>query len=398
MSTHFDIVIVGAGMVGLALANRLSRLESEPSIALLSAEAASVSNSEWDPRVVALSPSSRELLEACEAWQSIEQQRLCPYQRMYVWDGEGTAKVEFEAEHVHADALGYIVENRVVCAALESALYGQSRVKVIEGARVEQLDQESECSYLTCADGRQFSAQLVLAADGANSSLRALLDLPTREWDYQHTAIVTTIGLERRHEFCAWQRFSSDGPLAFLPLDTGEGHTASIVWSLNTDRAEQVLALDDEAFASALEREIESRFGKLSVLDKRYGIPLRQRHAKRYVRPGFALLGDAAHTIHPLAGQGVNLGFYDVHCLSEEVARAGKRNIPLYDYSIVQRYERQRQVHNLAAMATMEGFKRLFASDSLILRSLRNEGMAFVDRSKLLKRSFANLAAGKAIF
>ena len=215
----------------------------------------------------------------------------------------------------------------------------------------------------------------MIAADGANSAVRRLAGCATREWDYLHHAIVTSVRCEQPHHRTAWQRFTDDGPLAFLPLDRqGDEHWCSIVWSTTPEQATRLMALDDEAFRVELGKAFEHRLGRVEAADPRLCIPLRQRHAKRYVEPGLALIGDAAHTIHPLAGQGVNLGFLDAAVLAEVLLHAHGRGERLADERVLSRFERRRMPHNLGMMAAMEGFQRLFQADPLPLRWLRNAG------------------------
>jgi len=236
---------------------------------------------------------------------------------------------------------------------------------------------------------------LVVAADGANSAVRRLTGCQTREWDYLHQAIVTSVRCSEPHQATAWQRFTDEGPLAFLPLARDDGqHWCSIVWSTTPEQAEQAMAMDDEAFCQALGRAFEGRLGEVLEADPRVCVPLRQRHAKRYVDEGLALIGDAAHVIHPLAGQGVNLGFLDAAVLAEELGRACERGERLADVKVLSRYERRRMPHNLALMAAMEGFERLFQANPLPLRWLRNSGLKIVEQMPEAKALFVRQALG----
>ena len=212
---------------------------------------------------------------------------------------------------------------------------------------------------------------------------------------YLHHAIVTSVRCGEAHRATAWQRFTDEGPLAFLPLGERDGeHWCSIVWSTTPEQATGLMALDDQAFSIALGQAFEHRLGQVLHVDRRLCIPLRQRHAKRYVEPGLALIGDAAHTIHPLAGQGVNLGFLDAAVLAEVLAQAAARGERLADERVLSRYERRRMPHNLAMMAAMEGFQRLFQSDSLTLRLARNAGLDLVDGLEDAKALFVRQALG----
>ncbi|WP_371370116.1 2-octaprenyl-3-methyl-6-methoxy-1,4-benzoquinol hydroxylase [Pseudomonas sp. QL9] len=393
---HADLVIVGAGMVGSALALALQGSGLE--ILLVDGSPLSVKpydrNARFEPRVSALSEASRRILQRLHAWDGILARRAEAYRDMHVWDGSGTGQVHFSAASVHADVLGHIVENRVVQDALMERLH-DSTIGLLPNARLEQLRHSGDDWLLTLADGRQIRTPLVIAADGANSAVRRLAGCATREWDYLHHAIVTSVRCEQAHQATAWQRFTDDGPLAFLPLSRdGDARWCSIVWSTTPEEAEKLMALDDEGFCVALGRAFEQRLGEVEHVDPRLCIPLRQRHAKRYVEPGLALIGDAAHTIHPLAGQGVNLGFLDAAVLAEVLLHAHARGESIADERVLSRFERRRMPHNLAMMAAMEGFQRLFQADPLGVRWLRNAGLRLVDRHHEAKGLFVRQALG----
>ena len=393
-----DLIIVGAGMVGSALALALEHsgleilvVDGGPlSVRPFAAEGA------FEPRVSALSAASQRILERLGVWDGIVARRVSPYRDMRVWDGSGTGSVHFSAASVHAEVLGHIVENRVVQDALLDRLH-DSQIGLLGSARLEQLRRSGDGWLLTLADGRELRAPLLVAADGANSAVRRLAGCATREWDYLHHAIVTSVRCERAHQATAWQRFTDDGPLAFLPLARqGDEHWCSIVWSTVPAEAERLMALDDEAFRHELGKAFEWRLGQVTAVDPRICIPLRQRHAKRYVESGLALIGDAAHSIHPLAGQGVNLGFLDAAVLAEVLLHALQRGEQANDVRVLSRYERRRMPHNLAMMAAMEGFERLFQADPLPLRLLRNSGLNWVDELPDAKALFVRRALGLA--
>ena len=392
-----DLIIVGAGMVGSALA--LALQNSGLQILLLDGGPLSVKpfdqSAAFEPRVSALSAASQRILERLGAWDGIAARRTSPYGEMQVWDGSGTGQVHFSAASVHAEVLGHIVENRVVQDGLLDALY-EADLGLLPGARLEQLRRSGDDWLLTLSDGRELRAPLVIAADGANSAVRRLAGCATREWDYLHHAIVTSVRCRKPHQQTAWQRFTDDGPLAFLPLAKADDaeHWCSIVWSTTPAEAKRLMALDDAAFCHELGKAFEWRLGEVLESDPRHCIPLRQRHAKRYVEPGLALIGDAAHTIHPLAGQGVNLGFLDAAVLAEVLLHALERGENLADSKVLGRFERRRMPHNLAMMAAMEGFERLFQADPLPLRWLRNSGLNLVDGANEAKALFVRQALG----
>lgn len=395
METRADVLIVGAGMVGsaLALALRGSGLD----ILVLDGSPLSVKpfdpQSAFEPRVSALSAASQRILQRLDVWEGIAARRVSPYGEMQVWDGSGTGQIHFSASSVHADVLGHIVENRVVQDALLEQLH-DSDIGLLANARLEQMRRSGDDWLLTLADGRRLRAPLVVAADGANSAVRRLTGTATREWDYLHHAIVTSVRTVDAHRKTAWQRFTDDGPLAFLPLQREGENWCSIVWSVTPTEAERLMALDDDVFCRELERAFEGRLGHVLAADPRLCVPLRQRHAKRYVAEGLALIGDAAHVIHPLAGQGVNLGFLDAAVLSEVLLHASERGERLADVRVLSRFERRRMPHNLALMAAMEGFERLFQADRLPLRWLRNAGLKVVDQLPEAKAMFVRQALG----
>ncbi len=396
MDMRADLLIVGAGMVGSALA--LALQHSGLDILLLDGSPLSVqrfdSDAPFEPRVSALSAASQRILERLGAWQGIAERRASPYSDMHVWDGSGTGQIHFSAASVHAEVLGHIVENRVVQDALLERLH-DCDIGLLANARLERMRRSGDEWLLTLADGRNLRAPLVIAADGANSAVRRLTGCETREWDYLHHAIVTSVRCSEPHQNTAWQRFTDDGPLAFLPLvRDGQQDWCSIVWSTTPEQADTLMALPDEAFCAELERAFEGRLGQVLAADPRVCVPLRQRHAKRYVAEGLALIGDAAHTIHPLAGQGVNLGFLDAAVLAEELQHACERGERLADVRVLSRFERRRMPHNLALMAAMEGFERLFQADPLPLRWLRNSGLKWVEQMPEAKALFVRQALG----
>jgi len=392
-----DLIIVGAGMVGSTLALALEN--SGLTIKLIDAgpleSQAFALADPFEPRVSALSAASQRILERVGAWSGIVDRRASPYTDMHVWDGSGTGHVHFSAASVHAEVLGHIVENRVVQDALLDALKARDVVELIAGTRLEHLREDESGWTLTLADGQELSTRLLIAADGANSMVRHLAGCETREWDYLHHAIVTSVRCAEPNQQTAWQRFTDDGPLAFLPLQReGDDHWCSIVWSVTEDEAQRLMALNDVAFRQALGRAFEYRLGEVLEADPRLSIPLRQRHAKRYVKSGLALIGDAAHTIHPLAGQGVNLGLLDAAVLAEVLLAASARGAQLGDPRVLGRFERRRMPHNLAMMAAMEGFERLFQADPLPLRWLRNAGLKGVQALPEAKAMFVRQALG----
>ncbi len=400
---NFDLTIAGAGMVGATLAVLVSQLQPTRRIALvdpmgLQSQFKGVSD-QFDPRVVALNAQSLAILASIGCWDTIKNLRATPYRAMKVWDGEGTAAIEFDARDVHADHLGYIVENSALRSVLHQALSQCPNVEVLPDS-VEECHSEASGISVKLASGDGMLTPLLVGADGAHSKVRQLTGFDTREWHYGQSAIVTTVKTEYSHQNIAWQRFTDNGPLAFLPLanaDQKDSHWCSIVWSIDDRALTSVKDLETPAFCQALTRAFEGRLGQVEWADKRVVLPLKQRHVTQYYRHNVALVGDAAHTIHPLAGQGVNLGLRDVSVLAQELKRAHVRGVSLHECATLKRYQRRVQTHNLLAMGVMEGFKRLYHTQNPWWRVMRNWGLQRVQNTPLAKRELIRLAMGQTV-
>ena len=395
---QIDIVIVGAGMVGSTLA--LALKDSGLSIVILESNAKSYKVFEpetpFEARVSAISLASQHVLQHVNAWSGILARRVSPYTDMYVWDGSGTGYIDFSASFVHQPLLGHIIENRVIQdALLEQIGDTVQSIQLLSGVELEKMERTASGWDLLLKDGMQIAAKLVVGADGARSKVRELTGIKTREWDYFHQAIVTSVRCEKAHQKTAWQRFTDNGPLAFLPLNlAGDKHWCSIVWSLTPELAEKMMVLSDEDFCKKLSEAFEYKLGCVEQTDPRVCVPLRQRHAKRYIQQGLAVIGDAAHVVHPLAGQGVNLGFMDAAALAETLLEALSRNEDISSAKVLSRFERSRMPHNLGMMAAMETFERLFQADPLPIRWLRNTGLKLVNQMPEAKALFIRRALG----
>ncbi|OED42126.1 2-octaprenyl-3-methyl-6-methoxy-1,4-benzoquinol hydroxylase [Endozoicomonas sp. (ex Bugula neritina AB1)] len=392
----FDVIIVGGGMVGASLALALN--QSDLQIALIDNQPLNAkpltSNAPWNPRVSALTEATVNLFDHLDVWAGMVSQRVCPYEHMTVWDGEGTGEIEFDAKSVQRSAIGHIVENDVIRQALLEKLTNSSVTLFGDEAETEYFLDGVGGSVLL-SDQQEISAPLLVAADGAESTLRKLAGIPSDQKDYLHHAIVTTVETEHPHGSNARQVFLDSGPLAFLPLpDKDDKHYCSIVWSLVPEQADRILTLSDQDFCKELESAFESRAGSIIHADARARFPLRQRHARQYHRQGVVVVGDAAHTIHPLAGQGVNLGLMDAAVLAEELLRAHQRGDKLSASHVLDRYQRRRKGHNMAMMAAMKGFQNLFGSNDLSVRWLRNTGLKITQQLPPVKQLFVQLAMG----
>ncbi len=392
----YDVVIVGAGMVGASAACLLAQTHPNLTVALVEAQLSTPFNpQQFDPRVAAITEKSRLLLERCGLWQAVVDKRTSPYLAMDVWDAEGTGRIEFDCDNIHQPNLGHIVENAVLVDCLLTEVERLPNIDFYCPVKIASYLADDDHATVELVDGNRLETRLLVAADGANSKIRQHFQFSTKEWDYGHQAIVTTITTERPHQQIARQRFMPTGPLALLPLNNqGDLHQCSIVWSQETQEANHLMALDDQQFCLRLAAASEYCLGQVTDVEQRFAIALRQRHAIDYAIHRVALLGDAAHSIHPLAGQGANLGFADVEVLVGEVSRALTRGVDIGDISVLRRYQRRRKPDNLATMAAMEGFKRLFAADQLPLRLLRNLGMSTLNQQAAIKNALIKRAMG----
>ncbi|RDB44664.1 2-octaprenyl-3-methyl-6-methoxy-1,4-benzoquinol hydroxylase [Halomonas sp. DQ26W] len=396
--THFEVIIVGGGMVGATLAALLG--QAGVSVALLDAraeplDADAVGRGQPAMRVSALTPVSQRLLKGLDVWPWMQARRVTPYRHMQVWDSEGSGEVVFTAEQAGVPELGHIVENDVILAALEARLTELLTVAVRFGARVSGLASTGEGHDVVLENGQRFSAPLVVAADGAQSPMRTLAGIEVDAHDTGHMAVVTTVCTQRPHGGVARQVFLPTGPLAFLPLTVaGDDRYCSIVWSTSPQEAARLVELSPEALGHALAAAFESRLGGVEVVDRAIAVPLSQRHAKTYGQPGLVLVGDAAHSIHPLAGQGVNLGLMDVAVLAEEVLTARARGMVIGHASVLAHYTRRRRGDNAAMLALMDGFRLLFGSRHPALTLARNLGLSGVNRLVPVKRLLMRQATG----
>lgn len=400
--TQPDVLIIGGGMAGLTLACALA--ESDLAITVIDPHSPAAPE-QWpdtfDPRVSALTPASENILRSLGVWDAMAAHRTAAFTGMDVWDANGTGNIQFDAEQSGVTHLGHLVENRVTTHCLFQRLqqYSNVQMRSLTLARILENENASGGQWkVVLSDGSEIIPALLIGADGAQSRVRDQLGFRCRTWAYGQSAIVTTVTTEQPHNNVARQIFRDTGPLAFLPLRQSSGErkscVSSIVWSLTTAEAKSIMALDDEAFCQQLGRAFEHRLGKVIHADRRFSFPLAQNHAVDYVQPGVALIGDAAHTIHPLAGQGINLGFLDAAVLAEEILHAHEKGLPIGDFSVLRRYQRRRKGHNLLLMSVMEGFKRLFGTAIPPFQVARNLGMSFFNRHTLIKQQILQRAMG----
>lgn len=386
-----DIIIVGGGMAGGMQAVALA--QSGLSVHVLDAgPEPEMPTGLCATRVVALTEASQRMLERLGVWQNTPLERVQPYQQMHVWDGTG--EVFFDGPELGAADLGWIVENNAVTAALYARAQECETLNWSTGIKISHMERTANGWRLESMDGTEYHCGLLIGADGARSSVRNTLGIAGVPEFSGHVAIVGAIRTEQPHGGCARQRFLETGPLALLPA-AGDGHDCSIVWSLLPEEAERLSALTDEEFNRALTIASQHCLGELKLQTPRAQFPIHYFHASGYHKPQAALISDAAHVVHPLAGQGINLGLLDAAVLAEEIMRAQERELPFNHISVLQRYERRRRFHNGSMVRALKGFKVLFEQRSLEWRWLRNTGMKFVNRFTPAKQSFATHALGR---
>ena len=385
---RYDTVIVGGGLVGATLALALGRIGLRVAIVERSETRAAPPGPARDLRVSAFTVASERILRALGAWAALPAERIGAMREMHVWERAG--EVHFDSAGIGEPALGHVVENALVQWAVEQRIDALPNVEWHRGAVLAGLAINGGEAVLGLAD-RRLRAPLVVGADGADSRVRTLAGIDTAAGDYRQEAVVAEVRTALPHRETAWQRFLPGGPLAFLPLANG---ASSIVWSTTPEHAAQLRALEDDAFGFEVADAFEWKLGAVSAAGTRAAFTLHHLHARAYVRDRVALAGDAAHVVHPLAGQGVNLGLLDAAALAEVVARAHALGRDVGARATLRRYERWRRGHNALMQAVLGGFRHLFSSRYAPVRRLRETGLTLTDRLPPLKAGFMRFASG----
>jgi len=393
MAEKFDVIVAGAGMVGACAA--LSLAGSGFRVALIEPArikyGSATGKDHYDKRVSAISPESRRFLTRLGVWAELDATRVCDYDQMFIWHENGDASIRFDCVELARDNLGSIIENQNILRALLSACEAQSAIEWFTPDAIESVTENSEIRLaLKLRSGVDLEGDLLLAADGRSSNTRALVGLDTIGGSYDQVAIVANVKTELPHQHTAWQRFLSTGPLAMLPLANDE---SSIVWSSDTEFAGQLLAMDDDGFCDALGQAFEHKLGAVKSIGKRLSFPLGWHSCEQWLQGRALLIGDAAHGVHPLAGQGVNLGFSDVDLLSRLIGGLEKP----WRRAKLRQFERQRKSETAMATHLFSGLKWLYGSDKVALNRLRDLGMQLVQdnawcRRQLMQQAIRNMA------
>lgn len=411
-NTDYDVVIVGGGMVGSMLAALLAR-HSGLRVAVLEQQEPEPfdagSNPDYDIRVSALSIATKHMFENVCAWQGVLDRRACPYRQMLVWDGEESGKTHFKADDIGEDALGYIVENRVVQLALLDSIKSADTIDYLCPVHVQKFVTHDDHLALTLsadedpgngsdramdansANHRTLTTRLLVGADGARSSVRELAGIDMQRDAYEHHALVATVETELSQQDITWQQFLPSGPLALLPLC---GSRASMVWYHNADEVSRLKSLSDEAFIREMMASFPERLGVIHKVYQRGSFPIVKAHAQSYIAHRMALVGDAAHTVHPLAGQGVNLGMLDAAALAELICDANHAGTDIASHRLLRRYERWRRGDNAMMISILDGFYHAFKPQPAPIRMARSAALSVADNAGPLKHFVMRYAMG----
>jgi len=398
-ATRFDVIVAGGGMTGGMLAAALAA-DSALAVCVLESDEPPPfepgSNPEYAIRVSALSIATERMFRQVGAWQGVVERRACPYRTMRVWSDDDTrsgraAGTVFEAADIDAKALGHIVENRVVQLALLERLEQLPNVTVMCPSRLQSFQVDEEETRVTLDDGEELQTRLLVGADGAGSAVRQLAGFNHVKEPYGQHALVATIATRRPQQSITWQRFVPEGPQAFLPLS---GQRASMVWYHEPNEIARLKALDDEAFAHEMEVTFPAELGGIERVIERASFPIARAHAGQYIDARVALIGDAAHTVHPLAGQGVNLGMLDAACLAEVIVAADRAGRDIGSVRTLRRYERWRRGENALMIAVLDGFHRAFGPQPAPVRLLRSLALDAADKGGPIKTLVMKRAMG----
>ena len=392
--SEYDAIVIGGGMVGAAAAALLAQQSMRVAVIEARLPEVNLDDDAIDLRVSAISHASQSLLDQVGAWQKIETKTIAAFREMRVWDSavppESAQVVHFDSAEIGEADLGFIIENRRILAALHRCLAELDSVVVFAPASAIRIVNGDDDIEVRLDDERRLRARLVIGADGARSNTRQLAGIETEGWSYEQKAVVTHVSTSEPHRDTAYQRFLPDGPIALLPLYDGR---CSIVWSTTLEQADALLEMESAEFDRQIEQATDQVLGRVVDSDRRAAFPLQLLHAASYVRRRLVLLGDAAHAVHPLAGQGVNLGFADARTLSQVIGEAGTE--VMGDLGVLRRYERQRKSENLLMMGSFDLLNRLFRQPAPLVGHARTLGMSLFNRMTPLKQAVMRRAMGK---
>lgn len=386
MNQQFDVLIIGGGVVGLTAA--LAMAKRDYTVAVIDAGVLKIDTTAADLRVYAINKASQNLLDQIDVWQHLDKARVSPYDKMHVWDGVSGSHIDFDSRFIAAQNLGSIIEESVLKQALLQQIFTQSAISLFPHSTVDEVDSLEQTVRIT-SHNRVWEGRLLMIADGANSPTRQKLKVELTSWSYNQQALVATVNTEKAHQQTAYQVFNPDGPLAFLPLS--HPNQCSIVWSTKLENVERLMALPDAEFNTELNHAFAGHLGEVHLASARHQFPLQMRHVKQYTGTNWLILGDAAHTIHPLAGLGLNVGLADI---ATWLRYLDASNGVLVSKKSLGSYQRERKHAVWQTILLMEGFKHLFGYSFAPITALRGLGLRICNEITPLKRLFIQHAAG----
>lgn len=389
-----DVVIVGGGHAGCTMAALLAR-NGISAICIDQDDPARTLSAEFDGRTTAISFGSKRVIEAAGAWDMLAKE-ACPIRDIKIMESGSPTLLEFLVEDVDAEAFGWIVENRRLRQSLYATLGTLDKATHLAPARVRDFSRGDDGITVHLEDGRTVHGSLVIGADGRNSFTREWMGIGTRGWDYNQRALVCIVTHENPHENTAIEDFRSEGPFAVLPMSDDEQgrHRSSVVWTEHGPEKDSALRWDEESFNAALNERFPAFYGRVALSGKRFAYPLGLKHAQEYIAPRMALVADAAHGIHPIAGQGLNIGLRDIADLAERLVTAKKSGKDLGSDEILQAYQRARRIDNMAMAGATDTLNKLFSNDLSSVRILRKLGLRAVQRIPAARRFFMKQAMG----
>lgn len=383
----FDIIILGAGIVGSSLALALAQKNLRVALIEKHTLTTQITDS-LGVRVSAINHASYNWFSKIGIDDLIKNSRISHYDKMYVWDDGG--HIEFHANTIHHPQLGFIIENQVMLSVLAQEIHHSKNIELFTDVSPKLLHTLHDGVYLLLNNHQRLFGKLLIGADGAHSWLRQHLNIATDTSSYDQTAIIANVATQLSHEHTAWQHFLPTGPLAFLPF--ADPHHCSIVWSNETEEAIRLLSLNEDKFNQALSLAFDHRLGHVNLISERKHFPLTMRHAKKYIDTRIAFVGDAIHTIHPLAGLGLNLGLADATLLFQLMINAIEKNEDFANEHLLKQYEHQRKAENTIVLNSMTLFKQLFSNQNKTLHWLRNQGLSFINQLDPIKKIIVNQA------
>lgn len=385
-----EVIITGGGLVGRTLSSLLAA--NGISCLILEQHPDAPSLQRNDPRTLAISRASENILRNAGAWNYLPRERTGYFRRMFVWDAAGMGDIEFNSAELCEPTLGYIIEQNVLEWALWQANAENNKINCIQPATIKNLEMQDDMVVVELNNGKKITSRLIVGADGSNSAIRNMSGIASTVHDYQQKAVACVVQTEKPHNCVARQCFLSSGPLAFLPM--ADPHKCGVVWSTSPELAETLIKMQPAQFHKTLADTFAHTLGEITDSQPRAVFPLLHAQASHYCLPRLALVGDAAHTVHPLAGQGANLGLLDAATLAEIILEAADRHHDIGAYSVLRRYERWRKGENYLMLNILQGFKVLFESKLNTVKFLRNTGLDITDMLSPVKHIIMRHAMG----